>query len=81
MKILKVKRPKQKFTEEQLKEYFSNQYSDEVNNIIDGYAWTQYLTKHDYKRYLKHIGSDVEQLRIDLKEQIINLLKNNNNNE
>lgn len=71
MKISKINKPFVKISEENLNIYFSN--LDEPNNIINGYAWFQYLTDIDYKKYITKPYSD--KVRAELKEQIIQILE------
>lgn len=47
--------------------------TNEPNNIINGYAWHQYLTKEDYKKYINNFSS--EKTRLSLKKQILSLLQ------
>lgn len=69
--ISKLITPKVKISEQNLDIYFSN-LTHESNNIINGYAWFQYLNDFDYKKYLKSEFSS--EVRDDIKKQIINSL-------
>ena len=71
MKISKINKPFAKISEENLNIYFLN--FNEPNNIINGYAWFQYLTDADYKKYSTNKNSD--KVRAELKEQIIQILE------
>lgn len=70
MKISKINKPFAKISEENLNIYFLN--FDEPNNIINGYAWFQYLIDIDYKKY---IAKTSDAVRAELKEQIIQILE------
>lgn len=63
--------PKVKISDQNLDIYFSN-LTHESNNIINGYAWFQYLNDVDYKKYLK--SECPSEIRDDIKVQIINNL-------
>ena len=73
-KIGKIKNPKKLdwLTNEKMYEYIKSLGWENLNNcIINGYIWTQYLNKYDYKNvYLK----DPENSKEHIIKQIINQL-------
>lgn len=56
-----------------IEEYCNSCWPNDENNVIEGFIWTQYLTKKDYKLYAKDSGNST--LRHEIKKQIISLLK------
>lgn len=98
-KIEKIIKPERRLTEEDLAKYFcccnkkaNGEHRDfcishEPNNVIYGYAWNQYLSNADYKRYLKALKEgvgcaydpktdcyDPSTLKTSIKTQIIELI-------
>ena len=53
-----------------------NGWENEPDNIIEGNLWIYYLTTRDYSEYIKD-GAKKED-RMDIKEQIIGILKKKN---